>query len=232
MSTTPADTANRITLSVDDGRFEAHVAAPPGPARASLVLLHEIFGITDKIRRYAADYAAAGIRVIAPDLFWRQEPGVELGHDGPDMKRAMSRLKVFDEAGAMRDIAACVQWLREQQAGAPVAVLGFCLGGKLAVKARQQGLADGYVGYYGIGVEHLPGSLDADAPLMMHFGTDDSYAPVDVINAFTPRLGAKAAVHLYDGVGHAFYRPGRDAASDLSRTRTLDFLGTLARRPA
>lgn len=225
MSTTDTSRSHRVTLPVADGRFEAHVAEPAMAATAGVILLHEIFGITDRIHRYAADYAAQGLRVIVPDLFWRIEPGVALGHDAADLKRAMQRLKQFDDEGALRDVAACAGWLRQQDAALPVTMIGYCLGGKLVVKSRQQGLADRYVTYYGIGVEHLDGDLAGNnAPLQLHYGTQDDYAPEHVVRGFAPRLGSRAELHLYDGVGHAFYRPGRDAASDQSRRRTLAFL--------
>lgn len=215
-------------IATDSGDFyDAFECEPPAgtPVRGGLVLLHEIFGITRKIRRYAQDYANEGLHVLAPDLFWRSGRRVELGHDPESMKQAMARLKTFDDEAAVDDVAAAVNSLRARHPGLPVSILGFCLGGKLAVMARMRALADRYVTYYGVGVEHVAGDLARnDAPLLMHYGSQDTYVPPATVQAYAPRLGHNTQVHFYPEAGHAFYVPGKDAASALSRSRTLDFL--------
>ncbi|MEO7243123.1 MAG: dienelactone hydrolase family protein [Variovorax sp.] len=216
-----------VPLSSRDGDFNAFACEPPNDRTpmGAVVLLHEIFGITDKIRGYARDYASCGLRVIVPDLFWRIEAGVELGHDAQDMKRAMARLKLFDDEAALADTAACVAWLRQGPSDIPISTIGFCLGGKLAVMARMRGLADAYVAYYGVGLDHVQGDLaQNDAPLLLHFGNDDSYVPIESVRQLAPRLGKNVTLHGYDDTGHAFYRPGKTAASSLSKERTLAFL--------
>ena len=224
---TSAADGQLVPLSSNDGPFNAYICEPPA-GRApigAVVLLHEIFGITSKIRGYAQDYAAEGLRVIAPDLFWRIEPGVELGHDAEDLKRAMSRLKLLDEDSALADITVCIAWLRQSSPNLPVTAIGFCLGGKLAVMARMQGLANAYVAYYGVGLDHVKGDLaQNDAPLLLHYGNDDTYVPPDSVRQLVPRMGNNATLHCYEDAGHAFYRPGKTAASSLSRERTLAFI--------
>lgn len=206
----------------EDG-FDAYWREADAPNGRSIVLLHEIFGVTRKIRGYADDLAGAGFNVLVPDLFWRLERRVELNHDPESVKRAISRLGRLSTAGALDDVRSCVAALRAR--GQRVALLGFCLGGKLVVLSRNQGLADAYVGYYGVGLDEVPGPLDShDVPLLMHYGGDDPYVPLSVVEALKPRLGSQAQVCVYPNAGHAFYMPGRDEASDLSRRRTLDFL--------
>lgn len=224
MSTNPAEhMGSFVTVGDGERRFDAYWSPSNAPSGKSIVLLHEIFGITEKIRRYADDLTRDGFNVLAPDLFWRTGRRLELDHDQQGIAKAMERLKTFSEDHALDDIAACVDWLRRR--GERVALLGFCLGGKLVVLARMHGLADAYVGYYGVGVEKIGAPLDRnDVPLLMHYGADDPYAPLQTVHEFSPRLGSRAKVCVYEGAGHAFYRPGRDEASRLSRERTVEFL--------
>jgi carboxymethylenebutenolidase len=227
MSAADAGAGRYVAIGEPGTQFDAYWIEPDqsNAKSATLVLLHEIFGITDKIRRYAQDYAQAGLHVLVPDLFWRIERRVEIGHDRESIARAMERMKQFDEAAAIDDIAGCIAWARQQRPGAPVALAGFCLGGMLAVKTRTQNMADRYVAYYGVGVEKITASLDThDTPLLMHVGSDDPYVPRAAVEAYAPKLGAHADVHFYEGAGHAFYLPWRDEPSKLSRQRTLDFL--------
>lgn len=221
-------TGTYVDVPAGDVAFQAYRVEAPGATRAAteLVLLHEIFGITEKIRRYAHDFARYGLGVTVPDLFWRLEPRVELGHDRAGMARALALLELFNEDMAIADIARVIAQVRARSPGCRVALVGFCLGGKLVVRSRLAALADVYVGYYGVGVENIPGNLGGnDAPLMLHYGSDDPHAPRQVVEAYRARLGNAAQVLFYEGAGHAFYLPWKDEASALSRRRTLDFIG-------
>ena len=117
---------------------------PASGSGPGLVLCQEIFGLNGFVRQTAERLAEEGYVVLAPDLFWRQQPGIELT-DGPDdMPRAFALYQGFDEDLGVRDIGSAVAALRalpEFKGG--VGALGYCLGGKLAYLAACRCDVDG-----------------------------------------------------------------------------------------
>jgi carboxymethylenebutenolidase len=204
-----------VTLdAVDGGSFAAYLSLPSSGSGPGVVLLQEIFGVNANMRAVADSYAEEGYVVLAPDLFWRLEPGVELGGDA-DMQKALSLYKRFDVAKAAEDIAASVAALRGMAAcTGKVGALGFCLGGRLAVLAAARCGVDCAVGYYGVGIE---GMLDEAAgiavPLALHFGANDTHVPPEALAQITARLSGRPGIeiHVYPGAGHGFAAPGREA---------------------
>lgn len=209
-------TGQTVTLTAaDGGSFAAYLSLPGSGSGPGIVLLQEIFGVNANMRAVADSYAEEGYVVLAPDLFWRLEPGVELGFGDADMQKALSLNKRFDVAKAVEDIAATVAALRGMAAcTGQVGALGFCLGGRLAVLAAARCGVDGAVGYYGVGIE---GVLDEAAgiavPLALHFGAEDSHVPPEALAQIAARLSGRSGieVHVYPGAGHGFAAPGRDA---------------------
>ncbi len=125
------------------------------------MLCQEIFGINDYVREVADLYAEEGYVVLAPDLFWRMEPGVDLGYSPEDWQRAFGFFQKFDIDAGVADVTASVKALRAHPAcTGKVGALGFCLGGKLAYLAAAHSGVDAAVGYYGVGIE---GALDLRA---------------------------------------------------------------------
>jgi len=183
--------------------------------------------VTRKIRGYCTMFAAQGYLAIAPDLFWRMDRGVQLGHDEEGMRRALGYLQQYDAAAGLEDIRACAEHLRAQGAG-KIAVTGYCLGGKLAALAAARGDADAAVSFYPVGLEQ---SLDAlrglRVPLQLHFGAQDTYIPAAAIEQIEVAVAGAPGMelHRYAEAGHAFFRP--DLKGDASATawkRTLAFL--------
>ncbi len=205
-----------VTLAAaDGGSFAAYLALPGSGSGPGIVLLQEIFGVNANMRAVADSYAEEGYAVLAPDLFWRLEPGVELGFGDADMQKSLSLHQRFDVAKAAEDIAATVAALRGMAAcTGQVGALGFCLGGRLAVLAAARCGVDCAVGYYGVGIE---GMLDEAAgiavPLALHFGADDSHVPPEALAQITARLSGRPGIeiHVYPGAGHGFAASGRDA---------------------
>ena len=206
-------TTREVTIASHDGQsFSAYLAVPAAGHGPGLVLCQEIFGINDFMRRTAQSLAEEGYVVLAPDLFWRQQPGIQLT-DGPaDMPRAFELYKGFDVDLGINDIAATLAALRalpEQQGGA--GVLGYCLGGKLAYLAACRTDADVAIGYYGVGIED---SLDEAAKLrgrlVLHIAEQDGFCPPPARQRILEALGGKANVELYvyPGMDHAFARTG------------------------
>lgn len=193
-------------------RFGAYVARPAAPNGHAIVLLQEIFGVTATIRRVADRYAEDGYLVYAPDLFWRQQPGVELGHSKEEIQRAMSLLQEFDDDNGIADIERTVAHIRVQPGfSGGVAVAGLCLGGKLAYLACARIGVDAAVSYYGVGIEaHLDEAHRLQCPMILHFGTRDSYVPATAQETIAGALAGnpQASIHFYDGAGHGFYTRG------------------------
>jgi carboxymethylenebutenolidase len=204
------------TISVsarDGGSFKAYLATPEQGSGPGIVLLQEIFGINRYIRDVADYYAEEGYVVLAPDLFWRLEPGIEL--DESDFEKAFALYQKFDVPKAVEDIVATVAALRSQPAcKGRIGALGFCLGGKLAYLAAAEAGVDCAVGYYGVAIEQ---QLDLvpkiKCPLVLQFAAEDKFVPATAVaeirKAFAGREDVE--IHVYPGVDHAFARPGGHA---------------------
>jgi carboxymethylenebutenolidase len=153
--------------------------------------------------------------VLAPDLFWRLEPGVELGFSESDMKKAFDLYGKFDLDHAVSDITAAVAALRGRaECTGKVGALGFCLGGLLSVLAAAHAGVDCAVGYYGVGIEkRLDEAAGITVPIVLQFGATDTHVPPEAVAAIQARLGGMANVetYVYPGVGHGFSAPGRPA---------------------
>lgn len=206
-------TTREVSIASHDGKsFSAYLAVPASGHGPGLVLCQEIFGINDFMRRTAQSLAEEGYVVLAPDLFWRQQPGIQLT-DGPaDMPRAFELYQRFDVELGVKDIAATLAALRvlpEQQGGA--GVLGYCLGGKLAYLAACRTDADVAIGYYGVGIEDsLEEAANLRGRLVLHIAEKDGFCPPPARQRILEALGGKANVELYvyPGMDHAFARTG------------------------
>jgi carboxymethylenebutenolidase len=198
-------------VSTPDGELDAHVVLPEAGSGPGIVVLQEIFGVGDYIKEAAERLAGLGYVALAPDLYWRIEPGIALAHDEDGLRRAFQVSQKLDEELAVRDAIDALNALRSvpevAQAGGQAGVLGFCLGGTLAYHVAVQGNPDVAVCYYG---SRIPGALDqGDAitcPVLFHFGGDDPYIPreqVDQVCAFAASH-PNMECHVQDGAGHAF----------------------------
>ena len=151
-----------ITIdAADGGRFQAYLSLPACGSGPGIVLLQEIFGVNASIRAVADIYAEEGYVVVAPDLFWRIEPGVDLGYGEAEIEQAFALGGRFDVDLGVADITATVAALRALPAcQGKIGTLGFCLGGKLAYLAAARSGIDCAVGYYGVGIERYLGEVD------------------------------------------------------------------------
>jgi carboxymethylenebutenolidase len=206
--------AKWITLEAADGSgsFRGYLATPASGKGPGLVLAQEIFGVNATMQQVADYYAEEGYTVLVPDLFWRQEPNVELGYSEADWQRAFGYYQGFDEAKGVEDIQAAVSALRARpEALGTVGVLGFCLGGKLAYLAACRTDADVAVGYYGVGIEKaLDEAGKIRARLVLHIAEQDKFCPPQARAAILAALSGRERVELYvyPGVDHAFARQG------------------------
>ena len=211
----------------DGGSFRAYLAKPAEGSGPGIVLLQEIFGINRYMRDVADYYAEEGYVVLAPDLFWRLEPGLELTE--AQFEQAFAHYQKFDVAKAVEDIGATVAALRARpECVGKIGALGFCLGGALAYLTAAQAGVDCAVGYYGVGIERrLDLAPQITCPLVLHFAAEDTFVPEQareqVRAAFAGRPDVE--IHVYPRVDHAFARPGGHAfnkpAAMMAHSRSL-----------
>ena len=203
----------RIQAADGSGSFGAYLALPRGGTGPGLVLAQEIFGVNKTMRDVADYYAEEGYVVLVPDLFWRQEPDVQLGYSPEDWQRAFALYQGFDEALGMQDMQAAITALRQRPEvpGGKVGVLGFCLGGKLAYLAACRTDADVAVGYYGVGIDAALDEADRiRCKLALHVAELDGFCPPEARDRIVQILSGRpnVEVHVYPGVDHAFARVG------------------------
>ncbi len=221
----------------DGGTFNAYLAAPGAEKAPGLVLMQYICGVNAVMRQLADDFAAEGYLVAVPDLFWRQEPGVELIDDparpDPDEQaRALELNQGFDDEAAAADLQATISFLRgHETCTGQVGALGYCLGGRMAYLTAARTDADCSVGYYGVNVDHYLGeSGNISRPLMLHIAGDDELCSAEAHDAIVSALGELAPVtlHEYDGAGHAFALVGghnyNENAARKANERSDEFL--------
>lgn len=214
-----------------DTSFGGYIARPEGAAKAAIIVIQEIFGVNPGIRQKCDKLAAAGYAALAPDLFWRLEPGISLDPDvAAQFEQALERMGKFDQDAGIRDIQATINFLREQEGTPKVGCVGYCLGGRLAYMTAARTNIDASVGYYGVGIDGLLHEKEAIAnPLMLHIPTEDGFVPRETQAAMHAGLGdhPRVTLHDYEGLDHGFAtehgkRRVKDAAN-LADSRTAAF---------
>ncbi|MBI3654654.1 MAG: dienelactone hydrolase family protein [Acidobacteria bacterium] len=221
--------------SLDGQEFAAYLAVPASGKGAGIVLLQEIFGVNKVMRKIADDYAEQGFTVICPDLFWRQQPGIQLTDQSEaEWARAFELYKGLDEAKAVEDAAAAMNYLRQHPAcNGKVGATGYCLGGKLAYLIAVRFKPDCAVGYYGVGIENaLDEASNLTTPLMLHIASEDQFCPQEAQAKIHAALDDNPliTIHDYAGQDHAFARVGgkhyNAEAAALANQRSLEFFTT------
>jgi carboxymethylenebutenolidase len=220
--------------SLDGNEFDGYLALPASGYGPGIVVLQEIFGVNDYMRSVADWYAAHGFVALVPDLFWRLERGVQLSDRGDDWNKAIDFYQRLDEAKAVEDAAAAMDFLRDEPAcGGPVGALGFCLGGNLAYLLAARFKPDCAVGYYGVSIEKSLGEAkNLTSPLMLHIAGDDKFCPPEAQAQIHQALDGNplVTIHDYPGREHAFGRTGGEhyhaADAELAHLRSLEFLVT------
>jgi carboxymethylenebutenolidase len=192
----------------DGGSFRAYLTLPRSGSGPGIVLLQEIFGVNSHIREVADAYAEEGYVVIAPDLFWRMTPGVELGYGEADLQRAFDFYQRFDVDRSIVDVADTVKALRAMPAcRGKVGAIGYCLGGKLAWLTATRTDVDCAVSYYGVGIEQaLDEAPKLRGPVVLHFAGNDRFVPPEAVSTIRAALAGRGDVDIfeYPGVDHAF----------------------------
>jgi carboxymethylenebutenolidase len=211
-----------------------YLALPPAGRGPGLLLFQEIFGVNRHIQAVAEQYALDGFVVLAPDLFWRQAPRVELGYAGDDWKRAFALMQGYAPAEAVADIAASAAALRARPevGGGKVGAVGYCMGGRMAYLAAATAGIDAAAPFYGGGIHlQLDRAAGITCPMQFHYAGHDDHIPPEAVESVRQAFAGKAAeVHVYPGSMHGFNcweRASYHAPSAaLAHGRTLQFLAT------
>jgi carboxymethylenebutenolidase len=212
------------------GRFSAYLAEPSQKPKAAIVLIQEIFGLNPGILKMCDDWAAEGYLAIAPDLFWRMEPGFTADPDNAqELPKAMDYYTRLDKDKAIADIEAAIRKGREM-AGGKVGTVGYCLGGLMAFLTATRTDSDAIVSYYGGGTEQFVSESHAiGKPTILHLAKEDGYIGPDAQATIHGALDGNRHVTIYDyeDVDHAFARAygssRREEAANLADGRTREF---------
>src|SRR6202051_771574 len=171
--------------AADGGTFKGYLAVPASGSGPGILLLQEIFGVNASMREVADYYAEEGYVVLAPDLFWRMEPGGSLGYSEADFNKAFGYYQRFDADQSIKDAADALKVLRARgECVGKVGALGFCLGGKLAYLTAARTDVDCAVSYYGVGIEaDLAEAGAIQGPMGFYFAALDRFAPAEAPEA-------------------------------------------------
>ena len=191
----------------------AYRAAPGKGRAAGVLLIQEIFGVNESMRALADEYSRAGHPTLCPDLFWRQQSNVMLSdRSEAERAQAMTLFQRFDETLGLSDLGHALQRLRsDPECDGRVVVIGYCLGGRLAVAMSAQANITAVVAYYPVGLDHRDELLaNVAAPLLVHLGEADPLVPANartkIVRGLAVHRDTKVIVHA--NAGHAFARRG------------------------
>ena len=220
-----------VQMQGPDGAFKAYAARPAGTPSAAVVVVQEIFGVNAVMRGKADWLAREGLLAIAPDLFWRIRPDVELtDQTDAEWKEAIELMNQLDKDAAVRDIAATLAHVRTM-GPSKAGVMGYCMGGYLAFLAACRTDTDASVAYHGGGIHTALGEAGGiKKPLMLHNPMKDAFIPVEALNAIRETLKGNplVTIHEYAEQDHAFTREGGKhydaAATRIADARTAAFL--------
>lgn len=224
----------RVTAS-DGQELSVYVARPQGEPIGALVVVQEVFGVNKSIRAVADSYASQGFLAVAPALFDRIEPNVDLGYGEADMKKAFSLYPKLNPDDSLKDIAAAFKYAKGIVDS--VGVLGFCYGGLMSWLSAVRGTREAFepactVCYYPGGIGKFA-SEEPTCPVLIHFGGADDHIGQDQIDAVRNAHGkheGEVEIFVYEGAPHAFANPDRPSykaeAAKLADERSLNFLKT------
>jgi len=225
-------TAQWIDIPSGADTFGGYLSSPKSGAGPAVVIVQEIFGVNAHVRAVCDQYAADGYVAIAPDLFWRTQPRVELAYDGAGVGKGMELAQNAEIDLMVADIAATAGLLRTRpEVAGKVAAIGYCLGGRLAYLAAAAGKIDAAVAYYGGGIQSdLDVSDKIVQPILFHYAGNDHAIPLSAVDEVKAKFASRdnATFHLYPGAEHGFNCTDRASynqrAAALAHGRTLTFL--------
>lgn len=215
------------------GKFSVYIAEPDGRPRGAVVVIQEIFGVDTDIRWRCDLLAQKGYLAIAPDLFWRLNPGMELDPDVKSTtKRSVDVVLRFDTDKGVHDVQSTINKAREVIGNkAKIALIGYCLGGRMAAFASARTDIDAAVSYYGVQIERMLGERNTIAnPLMLHMPEFDEHVGKDIQAQIHAAFDDHPLVTIfeYPGEHHGFActlgKRRSEATAAIADQRTMDFL--------
>jgi carboxymethylenebutenolidase len=224
---------DRITIEGRDGAFGAYIARPKSLPAPAVVVLQELSGVNADIRKTCDELAEQGFVAVAPDLFWRQEPGVDLGVTSEaDWEHGVRLYQAYDRDAGVRDVKDTFHAVAKlPDCAGKVAVLGYCLGALMVFLTTVRYGVDAAVAYHGGDTEKYLGEVGGlHAPMLMHLAEEDEFISKPAQAQIKAALAGKpnATVFSYPGQNHAFSRHNgahyNAAAATLAHKRTNEFL--------
>lgn len=219
-----------IRIQSPDGKsFAAYLARPSQTPAPGIVLLPEVFNTNPHIRSVCDGYAADGFTVIAPDVYWRQEPGAYLAYTDEGRAKAQALRAELDTDRFAQDLEDTINALRARDdCTGKVGVMGFCLGGKFTYISSVRHQINAAVSYYGVQIDqHLDEAGNLNCPLLMHFAEHDPHVPTETLEAIRGTFANEQRVemHVYPGTEHGFnrygYPPHNEDQAAIARERTI-----------
>ncbi len=195
--------------TADDQQFDAHVALPSASHGAGVLVIQEVFGVNEYIKDVASRLAGLGYVALAPDVFWRQEPGFSVdSSDQANIEPAVAVANTWDPVVGLSDLEAAFAHLQAMpEVTGAAGVIGFCFGGTQAFRLAQSISPACVVSYYGSGVAGLVGDADKiECPTMLHFGDNDPFLPNEDVETIKAAVADNhhIVVYVHEGGGHAF----------------------------
>lgn len=202
------------TVDTPFGNIGVYVVAPKSDLpRPTIIMLQEIFGVNAGMRATAELYAALGFSVVLPDLFWRQEPRLDLGYSPAERQRGFGLMQAYDLSLGVEEVAAVAARVADfEECSKQLAVIGFCLGGKLAVLAGERIHAAAIVSFYGVRLDQdLEVISRIKNPLQIHVGDADEHVPASTVALLKDHVHAQSnvQVYTYPNAAHGFFNPVR-----------------------
>ena len=217
------ETISITSVAADHFAFPAYHAAPTGERKGGVIVIQEIFGTDEHVKRDVDRWASLGYEAVAPALYERREPGFTAHHDEAGIKAGIGHAMGTPREQVLADIAACRDYLK---AHGKVCIVGYCYGGSYAwIAAGEVGGLAAASSYYGSMVQ-ANATLAPMCPTIVHLGRLDAGIPADAVKEAVEAANPSVPVHIYEDAGHGFNNedPERHAAAsaELARQRTLE----------
>lgn len=198
-----------VDIKTDAGSgYTGYLSVPDSGTGAGILLIQEIFGVNSHIKDVADLYAAAGFTVLAPDVFWRVKPGVQLGYSQDDIQKGIALIGQCNPDDMVHDLETAAKTLRGlPQFSGKLGVVGYCMGGTYAYRLATRDVVDVAVSYYGGGIEdYLDEAKNLHCPIVMHFGEKDTHIPPATVEKIRSALAGRGHVeiYVYKGADHGF----------------------------
>ena len=203
-----------VTVTMRDGsKMGAYIAYPDKKPAGAIIAIMEIWGVNETMREHAKEFAEAGFVCLVPDLFYRQEAGVELSDRNPkDVEKAFELYYHFDYDQGVEDMVDVGEFMKTlPEVNGKVGAVGYCLGGKLCYLMCCRTDIDCAVAYYGTYIEHNIREVgNLHRPFILHMAMKDRWVQKEVNDLLERKLSPnpRVTIHKYPGADHAFARHG------------------------